>query len=494
MKVTLIPEGTLMLNAEEHIGRMAAICYDADISADACVRRAIKCKDSGHLATMRFAFATISVEGISRVCSHQLVRMAHAGILQASQRYMESIPDFLEPLTFNRIDGDRREKLCKFTIPEEEWAVSMYAAGYSMQEIGDAMGIGSDGVCRIIKRAGMSDIVRNEMAVSKGIRSDFFDHVDAPEKAYLLGFVAADGSITGNQLTIEQAAENYTGLLVAQKLLKPHGRLLQGKIHSRDDVQDTYRLCVSSEHLAKRLGELGISERKGLTYDPCTAIASMGEHLHPFFWRGMLDGDGSISMQKSNGDCNVTMTGTRFTCEAFKQFAHHIGVSTTASVTQKGNSFAVTIGGRKQVESLLAAVYADGLLGFFPKKYARAASISPSVKPGYLASIQCLANRLGVVVPPAISDTHQMVSDWFRIIDDAQHAYRIARANGMRKEDARYILPQGSNTSINLCLNFQGWQDFLKNRDDKHAQWEIRNVASEIRNLLIGIAPGIFTK
>lgn len=195
MKVTLIPEGTLMLNAEEHIGRMAAICYDADISAEACVRRAIKCKDSGHLATMRFAFATISVEGISRVCSHQLVRMAHAGILQRSQRYVkESKVDFIDPPAL----------------------------------------------------------------------------LDCPE------------------------------------------------------------------------------------------------------W------------------------------------------------------------------------------------YRHA---------------------------------------WAKVQADAEALYLAAvDQKFLKKEDARYILPQGCATGVNLCLNFQGWQDYLRNRDDKHAQWEIRNVASEIRNLLIGIAPGIFTK
>ena len=78
-----------MVGAEEHIGRMAAICYDSDLSDAACKRRAIKCKDSGHLATMRFAFATFNVAGISRICSHQIVRMAHAGILQRSQRYVK---------------------------------------------------------------------------------------------------------------------------------------------------------------------------------------------------------------------------------------------------------------------------------------------------------------------------------------------------------------------------------------------------------------------
>lgn len=99
MKVTLIPAGTTAY-PEEHIGAMAAICYDSDTSTEACVRRARKCKDSGHLATLRFAYATFHVSGISRVCSHQLVRMAHAGILQRSQRYVkESAVEFIDPPT-----------------------------------------------------------------------------------------------------------------------------------------------------------------------------------------------------------------------------------------------------------------------------------------------------------------------------------------------------------------------------------------------------------
>ena len=88
MRVILIPEGTT-LNPEEHVGRMAAMCYDSDTSAEACLRRAKNCKNTGHLATMRFAWATFQIEGISRVCSHQLVRVAHAGILQRSQRYVK---------------------------------------------------------------------------------------------------------------------------------------------------------------------------------------------------------------------------------------------------------------------------------------------------------------------------------------------------------------------------------------------------------------------
>ena len=95
MKVTL---KDYTKNPEFVIGENAAICYDADTSEAACIRRANKCKDSGHLATMRFAYATFNVSGISRICSHQLVRIAHAGILQASQRYIRlSNIEFVEP-------------------------------------------------------------------------------------------------------------------------------------------------------------------------------------------------------------------------------------------------------------------------------------------------------------------------------------------------------------------------------------------------------------
>ncbi len=93
------------------IGRSAAICYDSDTSDESCIRRAAKCKDSGHLATLRFAYATFNVSEISRVCSHQIVRMAHAGILQRSQRYVkESFVDFIDPPALAECDhNDQRE-------------------------------------------------------------------------------------------------------------------------------------------------------------------------------------------------------------------------------------------------------------------------------------------------------------------------------------------------------------------------------------------------
>lgn len=87
-------------NALEHIGRYAGICYNSSLDPDACRRRAISCKDKGHLATLRFAHAVFHVSGISRSCSHQFVRSKHLDFLQRSQRYCsEADTGFVYPGT-----------------------------------------------------------------------------------------------------------------------------------------------------------------------------------------------------------------------------------------------------------------------------------------------------------------------------------------------------------------------------------------------------------
>lgn len=85
-------------DAEYKIGLFSAECYDSKTDRESCIRRVKHCKDSGHLATLRFAYATFKIEDISRVCSHQLVRHAHLSYLQRSQRYVkETSVDYIIP-------------------------------------------------------------------------------------------------------------------------------------------------------------------------------------------------------------------------------------------------------------------------------------------------------------------------------------------------------------------------------------------------------------
>lgn len=93
-------------NALERIGRYAGICYNSKDEPEANRKRAIHCKDSGHLSTLRHAHATFLVSGISRICSHQFVRSKHLDFLQMSQRYVKQVDATMIMPTRNGIYED----------------------------------------------------------------------------------------------------------------------------------------------------------------------------------------------------------------------------------------------------------------------------------------------------------------------------------------------------------------------------------------------------
>jgi thymidylate synthase (FAD) len=95
MKIELLQ---ITPNALEFIGRCAGICYNSNTDFSSSIKRAVSCKDKGHLTVLRFASATFRVAGISRVCSHQFVRSKHLDFLQRSQRYCkETEAEFVVP-------------------------------------------------------------------------------------------------------------------------------------------------------------------------------------------------------------------------------------------------------------------------------------------------------------------------------------------------------------------------------------------------------------
>ena len=64
---------------------------------------------------------------------------------------------------------------------------------------------------------------------------------------------------------------------------------------------------------------------------------------------------------------------------------------------------------------------------------------------------------------------------------------------GMKKEDARSILPMNTSTKMNVTGNLQAWNDMFKLRLNHHAQTEIRTLANAIYDLLAVEYPNVFT-
>jgi len=73
------------------------------------------------------------------------------------------------------------------------------------------------------------------------------------------------------------------------------------------------------------------------------------------------------------------------------------------------------------------------------------------------------------------------------------NSYNTLIKNGVKKEDARAVLPMNTSTSMNITGNLQSWWDFFKLRLNNHAQLEVREVASKIFDLLQKEFPNVFT-
>lgn len=82
MKVTLIQTTP---NPVETIAKIASICYDSNPRDP--MKLVHHLYKGGHHSVFEHVYFTFKIEGISRACSHQLVRHRHCSFTQRSQRY-----------------------------------------------------------------------------------------------------------------------------------------------------------------------------------------------------------------------------------------------------------------------------------------------------------------------------------------------------------------------------------------------------------------------
>jgi thymidylate synthase (FAD) len=90
----------------------------------------------------------------------------------------------------------------------------------------------------------------------------------------------------------------------------------------------------------------------------------------------------------------------------------------------------------------------------------------------------------GPIVPPSIGNSPEAASIMSTAWDNLESAYRQLRELGIRKEDARFLLPNAASTTIMVTGSIAAWRHVLNQRCAPDAQWEIRAVAIEIKNIL----------
>jgi len=97
-----------------------------------------------------------------------------------------------------------------------------------------------------------------------------------------------------------------------------------------------------------------------------------------------------------------------------------------------------------------------------------------------------------VVVPPTVGENPLMAERFLAQVREIHRLYGEMIEAGIPAEDARYLLPNATETKIIVTMNARELLHFFQLRCCERAQWEIREMAIGMLRLARRAAPAIF--
>ena len=96
------------------------------------------------------------------------------------------------------------------------------------------------------------------------------------------------------------------------------------------------------------------------------------------------------------------------------------------------------------------------------------------------------------IIPKTACKDEETEKVYVDAVTNANNAYQKLMDMGVSPEDARYVLPNGIETYIVMTMNARELLHFFELRLCARAQWEIRELAEKMLELVIDVAPDIF--
>ena len=156
------------------------------------------------------------------------------------------------------------------------------------------------------KKYGLTSKIGSQGARKHKFNERYFENIDSEEKAYWLGFIAADGCVYKNKqsyrLQINLKGSDIDHLKKFQKAISSDYKITEKKVGKAQS--NTCQLKINSTKMCNDLIKNNIIERKSIIFEP----PILNKNLISHFIRGYFDGDGWITSYKrkdSNGYRNA---------------------------------------------------------------------------------------------------------------------------------------------------------------------------------------------
>ena len=241
---------------------------------------------------------------------------------------------------------------------------ALYGEGMDAPDIGLMLRCSTSSVYNVLEELGIDR--RQQIPCD---HPDYFDRIDTPDKAYWLGFIGADGCVTGfnrgyPRLQIKLARKDRGHLVLLHKALKANRPIRDHDEFSLGALRPCSTLTVYSPRLAEALVTHGITARKSATLQPWDGPAD----LMPHYWRGLMDGDGHITINERG--VYTGLLGSKAVADAYAAWVNLlIGCNVHATPKKPSTTaWCVQVGGTRRILHLLAALYDDAPTALARKK------------------------------------------------------------------------------------------------------------------------------
>lgn len=219
-------------------------------------------------------------------------------------------------------------------------------------------------------------IKRRGLSKNRNMQEDFFDIIDSEEKAYFLGLMFSDGSVTldksgkrSPQIRLQLKISDIHILQDFRTLLNIHSNLTYDKRKGKESACLSFR----SKHMADTLSKYDIVPNK--TY-LTKHLPEVPELFLKHFLRGLLDGDGSIYQEKKSQKFRVDFCSYhKSICEDFRNLCNtFLEKRNTNIIANYGTAYHIRFNSQDSVKQLVTVLYKDSKISL-ARKYSLAERI-----------------------------------------------------------------------------------------------------------------------
>ena len=231
----------------------------------------------------------------------------------------------------------------------------LYNEGKNQTEIYQELHMDQKNVRKILKDNNV-DVTKNSWKHTYKVDEHYFDKIDNPDKAYIIGMLYSDGNLSKNNYDVKLFLQDRDKKILEDILHKLNSDypLHFYDYSNKPNHKNQYGFIISNRFFYKSLLQYGLFPNKSLTLKYPTNIPNKYQRD---FIRGYFDGDGSLHCSK-NGKTASFVSTYDFCMTAKKVIEKELNIH--CSVYQyydNGITSTLQISGGKQVPQFLSWIY-----------------------------------------------------------------------------------------------------------------------------------------